>query len=119
MCESTLNRGRLARTELLIYVDKSVGSILCLILLEDSLLQTVVNAEKLVYFLIGADSECSDESCDRDFSVLVDADVNDVVGVHFVLKPRTTVRNNCCAEQVLTCLILLESVVNAGRTYKL
>ena len=79
MCNSALYRRRLARTEFLVNIDKSVGVILGLVLLEDSLLETVILAEEFVDLLIRAYTEGTDESCYRDLSVLVDTNVNDIV----------------------------------------
>ncbi len=79
MCNCALYRRRLAGTELFVYVDKSVRVVLCLVLLEDSLLEAVVLAEELVYLLIGAYTESTDKCGYRDLSVLVDTDVNDIV----------------------------------------
>ena len=61
MGNGAFDRRRLAGTELFVNVDKSVGIILCLILLQDSLFQPFVGTEQLIYLLVRADAQCADK----------------------------------------------------------
>ena len=119
MCLRGLNRGRLAGTELLVYLQQSFLAVSGLILLHDSLGQSLVNTESSLDLLISAKAESTDECGYRDLSVLIYTDINDIVRVHFILEPCTSVRYNGGLEQILTCLVLIKGIVNTGRTYQL
>ncbi len=119
MSYGAFDRRRLAGTELFVNVDKSVGIIFSLIFLQNSLLQSFVLAEKFEDLFVRTYSEGADKRSDRNFSVLVDTNVNDVVGIHFVFQPCAAVRDNGGAEQIFTRFILFKSIINSGRTYQL
>ena len=119
MALCALDCGRLAGTELLVGLHQTVVDRLGGILLEDRLVQALVMAEHLLDLLIGAQTDCTEEGGQRDLAVLIDADVNDIVGVHLVFEPRAAVRDDGGLEQLLTGLVLLHIVVNAGGTHEL
>ena len=80
MADCALYRRRLAGTELFVYVYESIGAVLGLILLEDSLSETLVIAVDLEDLLIRALlAESSDECGQRDLSVFIYTNVNNVV----------------------------------------
>ena len=89
-----LYRRRLARTELFVDLEKSFFSVCSLILLHYRLCDTLVLAVGLLDLLVGACfADSTKEGSERYLSVLIYADVNNVVGILLILKPRTAVRD--------------------------
>ncbi len=119
MCKCTFNRRRLARTEFLIYINKSVRIIFCLVFLKNSLLESLIFTEKLKYFFIRTHTQSTYKSSNRNFSVLVYTDIDNIIRIHLIFKPCTSVGDNSRTEQILTCFIFFKRIVNTRRTYKL
>ncbi len=116
---SAFHRRWFARAELFINFKESFLTVLCGILLEDSLVEPFVRTEKLLYLNVRSAAEGTDKGGKRDLPVFVYADICNVVGIHFVFKPRAPVGDNGSLEEILACLILFKSVVNAGGTNEL
>ena len=89
-----LNRGGLARTQLLVNFKESFFLVFGGILLEHCLADPLVLAEQTEELVIGSLSESTDKRCCGYLSVLVYTDIEDIVAVHFVFEPRTAVRDN-------------------------
>ena len=119
MCQGAFHRRRFTRTQLLVYIDQSIFRVLGGILLDNGLGQTLVVVEHLGNFFVCAGAQSTDKCGDRDLAVLVDADIDHIVGIHFIFQPCTAVRNDGSLKQVLTGLILFRSVVYARRTHQL
>ena len=119
MCQRAFHRRRLARTQLFVYVDQRIFRVLGGILLEDGLGQTLVAAEHLCDLLVRTDAQGTDKGRDRDLAVFIDADIDHIVGIHFIFQPCATVRDNGSLEQILTGPILFRCVINARRTHQL
>ena len=119
MGNSAFYRRRFARTELLVNFKESFFRILCSVLLEDSLFKAFVLAEALFDLGIGTAAERSYKCSKGDLSVLIDSYIDNVVGIHFVFQPSTSVRDNGGLEKILTCFILFNSIVNTRGTNEL
>ena len=113
-----LNRGRLARTHLLVDLDEGFLGAVRRVLVEGREEQRVL-AEQLLDLRVGLDADSADEGGDRNFAVLIDADIENVVCIGLVLEPCAAVRDNGGGEQDLIGLVKLLAVVNAGRTDQL
>ena len=113
-----LNRGRLARTHLLVDLDEGFLGAVRRVLIEGREEQRVL-AEQLLDLRVGLDADSADEGGDRNFAVLIDADIENVVCIGLVLEPCAAVRDNGGGEQDLIGLVKLLAVVNAGRTDQL
>ncbi len=116
---------RLAGAQLAVYLKQSliaVGLRVGLngtVTLKDSLVEPFVVSEKISYLLVGAKAQSPDEYSQRDLSVFVDTNPCAAVGVHFVLEPCASVRDDLRFEQVCSRFILIAGEINSGRTHQL
>ncbi|CDE13732.1 putative uncharacterized protein [Ruminococcus sp. CAG:330] len=117
--QGTLHRRRFARTQLLVNFLQRIVGVLGAVLFHDGLCQTLVVVEHLLDLLVASHTQRTDEGRDRDLAVLIDADIDHVVGIHLVFQPCAAVRNDSCLEQILTGAVLFGGVVNARRTNQL
>ena len=113
-----LDRGRLARTHLLVDLDEGLVRGVGRVLIQRCDDQRVL-AEQLLDLCIGLDADRTDKARDRDLAVLIDADIEHVVGVGLVLEPRAAVRDDRRGEQHFVRLVIFAAEVNAGRTDEL
>ncbi len=124
-----INRSRIARTQLLVNLKKClvdvlllgcrIAVVLFLFLLLDGRAEAVVITEEVEDLVIQTDAERADECGNRDLAVLINLDVDDVIGIHFIFEPCAAVRDDCGIEQHLAGLIAGEAVVDARRTDEL
>ena len=68
---------------------------------------------------ICAEAQSADKHRNGDFSVLVNADIENVVRVVFLLQPGTAIRDHGGAEALLARLVVVHLIVYAGRTDQL
>ena len=113
-----LDRGRLARTHLLVDLDEGLVRAVRRVLVEGREKERIL-AEQLLDLRVGLYADGTDEGGDRNLAVLVDADIENVVCIGLVLEPCAAVRDNCGGEQDLIGLVELLAVVYAGRTDQL
>ena len=113
-----LNGGGLARAQLPIDFEERLFHVLAGVLF-DGCVDAVVVAEVLADLLVTAQTQSADKDCHGDLAVLIDADIEHIIGVVFVFQPRAAVRNNGGAEQFLAGLVILHLVIDAGRTNQL
>ena len=76
-------------------------------------------AEELLDLLIGGQAQGTDQGRDRQLAVLIDADIENILGVGLVLQPGTAVGVHGGGEQVLAGTVLAGAVEHAGRTNQL
>ena len=115
-----LHRGRLARTKLFVNLKESFLSVSSLVLLQDSLLDTLIFSVLGLDLLVGpCFSDSTQKRGKRDLSVLIYSYIDNVVGIHFIFKPRTTVRDNGGLEKILTGLVFVKGIIYTGRTNQL
>ena len=119
MSNGAVHCRRLAGAKLLVYFKQRFLSVGGLILLKNSLVYSFVGTEYLFYLLVSTEAESSYKRSQRYLPVLVYSYINNVIGVHFILQPCSAVRDNSRFKQILTGLILIEGIINAGRTNKL
>ena len=79
----TFHCGRLTRTQPPVYLQKRLFHILGGILLDGGQ-DALILAEKVQNFLIAAQTQSPDKGGDRDLSILVDSDIEDIVGVSLI-----------------------------------
>ena len=113
-----LDRGRLARTHLLVDLDEGLVRAVRRVLVEGREKERIL-AEQLLDLRVGLYADGTDEGGDRNLAVLVDADIENVVCIGLVLEPCAAVRDNGGGEQDLIGLVELLAVVYAGRTDQL
>ncbi len=114
----TLDGGGLARPQFAVNLEKGFLHVLAGVLLDGGG-HAVVVAEEIQNLLVRAEAQRPDEHRDRDFAVLVDAHVKDVVGVGLVLQPRAAVRDHRGAVQLLAGLVVLHFIIDARRADQL
>ena len=85
---------RLARTKLFVKLKQTILIILCCILL-DTCKDLWLLTEKLFDLCIGAQSKSTQEYSDRNFSISIYTDEEDIIGIRLILQPRTTIRDYC------------------------
>ena len=69
-------------------------------------------AEQLKDFLIRADTQSTDKYSNRHLSRSIYTNIENVIGICLILKPCTTIRNDCAREQSLTDLIVSNTIVD-------
>ncbi len=92
MCLCGFQRGRLARAELLVYLKKCFLLIFGNIFF-DGCFNSFVIAEEFTDFSITAKTECTKKSCDKNFAVFINSYIEKIIGIRFIFKPCTAVRN--------------------------
>ena len=107
-----LHGSHVAGVELLVDLEKSLFLVLGAVLLDGAGDSGVV-AELSGQLCIGGKTDGAEEGGNGDLSVLINAYIEHVVGVHLVLEPCAAVRDNSRLEQLLTGLVVLKTVVNA------
>ena len=117
--QGAFHRRRFARTQLLINIQQCIFGILGAVLLQNGLPQTFIIPEHLIDFFVCSDTDCTDKGCQCNFPVLINPDIDDIVGIHFIFQPCTTVRNDSGLKQILTGAVFFRSVINARRTNQL
>ncbi len=110
-----IHRWRLARTQLLINLNQCFLNGLGRILVQRCE-NALVLTEHLNNLCIGLYADCADERGDRNFSILINADIEYIVAVGLVLEPSAAVRDNRCGQQRLVGLVQRHAVVYARGT---
>ena len=105
--------GRLAGTQLAVYLEQTLFHAVGGVLLQRGF-NPVIGAEIVADFLVGTQTQSTQENGNRDLAVFIDTHIENVVGVVFIFQPGTAVGDHGGAEQFLTGL-----VVHAGRTDQL
>ncbi|CCY17027.1 uncharacterized protein BN782_00856 [Eubacterium sp. CAG:786] len=108
-----LNAGHVAGVELSVDLEESLFLVLGAVLLdggENSGVLTELGGE----LSVGRKAQRTQERGNGDLSVLIYADIVDVVCVHLILEPCAAVRDNGSLVEGLTGLVVLEAVVHAG-----
>ena len=122
MCLRSVLCSRLAGTELLIDFLESVLAVCCIILFEGSC-DKLVSAEKLDDLAVSLKTvfiaESADKGSHRKLSVLIYTDKENIVCIVFIFKPCASVRDNSCAEKLVSVFIVIHLIVNARRTNQL
>ena len=98
--------------ELLVDLQQSLFLVLGAVLF-DSAGDAGILAELTGQLAVCGKTDGAQECCNGDLSVLIDTNVEHIVGVHLIFEPRAAVRDNGSLEQLLTGLVVLESVVYA------
>ena len=114
----TLHRRRLTGTQLAVYFQQAVLYALGSILLNGGT-QGGIIAEQTQDLLIGTDTQRTDKGGDGQLAVLVDADIEHIIGVGFVFQPRAAVGDNSGGKQFLTGLVTGRRIVYTRRTNQL
>ena len=109
---------RLTRTKLSVNLEQTLFHSMGGILLDGSQ-NALIFTEICFDLLICAETEGADKCGDRDLSVFINADIQNIVYVIFVLEPCAAVRNDRGRKELLACLVVLHLVVHAGRTNEL
>ena len=115
---SRLNRGRLARTHLLVDLDEGFLGGVRRVLVESCNDQRILT-EQLLDLGIGLNADGTDEAGDRNLAVFINANVENVVCIGLVLEPCAAVRDYGSGEQNLVGLVKLLAVVYARGTNEL
>ena len=113
-----VDRGRLARTELFVNLDKTFLNVVSLILF-DSSLHALVVAEEIEDLGVGSQTEGADKRGDGQLAVFIYTNIEHVINVGFVLQPRAPVGDYGSGKQLLTCFVVIHFIVNARGTDKL
>ncbi len=113
-----INRGRLARAQLFIDFNQGLLDGLGRILVEGRQ-NALILTEQIEDFRIRFHADGADKRGDRNFSVFINADVENVVAVGLVLQPCAAVRDDSCGQQRLVGLVERHAVVYARRTNNL
>ncbi len=120
-----VDRCGIARTELLVDLQQRIVDVLlgivgdALLLLLDGRLQAGIVTEQCEDLLIRAETEGTDELRDRDLSVLVDLDRDDIVGIHFIFQPCAAVRDDSGRIEAFAGFVAGEAVIDTRRTHEL
>ena len=112
------NRGRFTGTKFFVNFEKCLFSGFGCIFFKSCKKHRLL-AEIIKDLCITSESEGSDESGDRKFSVFVDSYAKYIVKVAFVFKPCASVRDNGTCEKFLTGFVVVHGEIYAGRTDKL
>ena len=118
MCLRAFHCGRLARAELAVDLDHCFFRVLAWVLLDgraDALIVTKVFKD----FPVASQSQRADKHRNGNLAVFIDADIENVVHVVFILQPRAPVRDNCGAVELFARLVIFHLVVNARGTDQL
>ena len=118
MCLWVFNRRRFARTEFSVNFQQTFFFVWCDVF-EKCCFDYLVIAEYCSDVLVWRKTQSTQEWCDRQFSVLIYTNIENIVHIGFILKPSATVRNNCTGVQFFTCFIVVEFEVCARWTNKL
>ena len=113
-----LHRGRLARTQLAVRLQQAfflaLGGIFC-----DGGLNALVLAEEITDLRVVTQAQRTDEHRHRDLAVLIDAHIENVVGIRFVFQPRAAVGVQRGGEQFLARLVVALAEIHARGTDEL
>ena len=96
-------------------------SLFCVVgaVLFDGSLDSCIFSKEFQNLRIAGKTQGTDKGCYWQLSVFINTNIEDIVGVGFVLKPCAAVWNNCCREKFLTSFVTGYTVVHAWRTYQL
>ena len=114
-----LDRRGLAGAQLAVDFQQAFLGVMGDVLFERSVDLRLGIAEELLDLLIGGQAQGTDQGRDRQLAVLIDADIENVLGVGLVLQPGTAVGVHGGGEQVLAGTVLAGAVEHAGRTNQL
>ncbi len=109
MGQRAFHRRRLARTQLFVYIDQQhlPCSWWC-----PSAGWSGADVHRLpnISEILPRPNRCpgTDKGRDRDLAVFIYADIDHIVGIHFIFQPCATVRDNGSLKQILTGAILFQ-----------